>query len=294
MKFVNIKSGEASKLGALKGDLIIPCSILGFDGTLLDLIDAGPEILIDLKRQLDDARPSSAIGSIFEIDLVAPIQKPRRPIFCAGKNYADHAAEYSKSGYDKPGAPEIVDMPVTFFKLAECVVGPFDPVEAQPTVTQEMDYEAELAAILSRGGRGISKEEAPQCIFGYVLVNDITARDWQKGHDQWVVGKSFDGYCPMGSIVITADEVETVADLQFECRVNGEHRQTGNPAELTFSVPDLIEYFSQGITLQPGDIIATGSPLGPGIGLNPPQFLKPGDTVSIHSSLLGTIETPII
>lgn len=293
MRFVNFIVGSASNLGVLKGDLVIPGMELGFNGSLLDLIDAGPAALDDMKSRLRQLSPDSAVGALADLTLGAPVE-PRRTLFCAGKNYADHAAEYTKSGYDKPDAPEVVDMPVTFFKLAECVVGPFDAVEAQAAVTREMDYEAELAAVLSRGGRRISLDQAADHIFGYMLVNDFTARDWQKGHDQWVVGKSFDGYCPMGTILVTADEVSSPADLSFECHVNGEHRQSGNPAELTYDVPQLIEYFSQGITLVPGDIIATGSPLGPGIGFNPPRFLKPGDTVRITSDLLGRIETPII
>lgn len=294
MRFVNVSENGRLALGVLQNDIVISCQALGFEGTLLDLIDAGPKALEELKSRLAEADSTLSIGKLGEVRLAAPIPSPRRPIFCAGKTYADHAAEYAKSGYDKADAQEIPDIPVTFFKLAECVVGPYEAVEAQPEATQEMDYEAELAAILWEGGRGITMDAAADHVFGYVLVNDMTARDWQKGHDQWVVGKSFDGYCPMGPVVVTADEIGSISELAFECFVNDEHRQTGNPEELIFSVPYLVEYFSRGITLQPGDIIATGSPLGPGIGFSPPRFLKPGDTVRIQSDVLGTIETPIV
>lgn len=294
MRIANVITPEGNRLAALRDGMLFPFDRLGFAGDLLELIDAGPGALAELQGALDNATADIAMGQADDFKFAAPIPKPRRTIFCAGKNYADHAAEYTHSGYDKPGAKEMPDMPVSFFKLAECVVGPDTPVEAQPGTTSEMDYEAELAAILWSGGRGLSQEDAKSRIFGYAIVNDVTARDWQKGHDQWVLGKSFDGYMPMGPIVVTADEVEAMSDLSFDCYVNDELRQKGDPTDLIFDVPYLVSYFSRGITMLAGDIIATGSPLGPGIGFNPPKFLQAGDVVRIESPLMGTLTTPII
>ena len=294
MQFVSYKWLDMPRLGVLRDGLVYPLDVCGFDGHLLDLIDAGPHTLDAVKRTLGLLTTDQSVGPLSNLTPHAAIPRPRRTIFCAGKTYRDHAIEYSKSGYDKTDAQEVPDKPVAFFKLAECVVSSGDSVEAQPDVTEEMDYEAELAFVLKSGGRHLSGEKARDAIFGYFLVNDLTARDWQKGHDQWVVGKSFDGYMPMGSVIVTGDEIYDLNQLAFECYVNDEKRQHGNPADLLFKPQDLIEYFSRGITLLPGDIFSTGSPLGPGIGFKPPKFLQPGDNVRICSRQMGVLETPII
>lgn len=294
MRFSNVALNGVATLAILRDGLLYPARSLGFVGDLLDLIDAGTGALQRLRDNMDKAGTSVAIGAVEDHLLLAPVQQPRRDIFCAGKTYADHAAEYTKSGYDKPGAEAVPSIPVAFFKLAGTVIGPFDDIQSHSEATSELDYEAELGVILGKGGRRLSEVEAADCIFGYFLINDVTARDWQKGHDQWVLGKSFDTFAPMGPIVVTADEVPGAAALSFRCFVNGELRQTGAPEKLIFSVPWLISYFSQGITMQPGDMIATGSPLGPGIGFDPPRFLKPGDCVRIESDMLGTMENRVV
>lgn len=294
MRFVNVEVNGASVLGVLRHDQVFASRSLGFIGSLLDLIDAGPAALDHLRQSLSTISDRVSLGRLTDLRLRAPIEQPRRDVFCAGKNYADHAAEYAKSGYDKPDAAAVPDVPVTFFKLASSVVGPFDDIRSHAGATMELDYEAELGAVMAVGGSNLSEDEAEARIFGYFLLNDVTARDWQKGHDQWVVGKSFDTFCPIGPIVATADEVSGIADLGFRCYVNGELRQTGAPEQLIYSVPKLAAYFSQGISLQPGDMIATGSPLGPGIGFVPPRFLKPGDVVRIESELLGTMENRVV
>lgn len=294
MRFVNAALDGTATLAVLKDGLIYPARSLGFTGNLLDLIDAGPAALERLRVNLGKAGRSVSAGAIEDQVLLAPVERPRRDIFCAGKTYADHAAEYTRSGYDKPGAEAVPSIPVTFFKLAGTVVGPFDAIHAHADVTSELDYEAELGVLLGKGGKGLSEAEAADCIFGYFLINDVTARDWQKGHDQWVLGKSFDTFAPMGPVVVTADEVPEIAALSFRCFVNGELRQTGAPEKLIFSIPWMISYFSKGITMLPGDMIATGSPLGPGIGFDPPRFLKSGDSVRIESDLLGTMENRVV
>lgn len=294
MRFVNVALNGEPTLAVLREDLVYPTRLFGFVGDLLQLIDAGTEALARLRANLDRAGTAVAIGRVEDQILLAPIQRPRRDVFCAGKTYADHAAEYAQSGYDKPGAELVPKVPVVFFKLASSVVGPFDDIHSHQEATAELDYEAELGVILGRGGKNLSEVEAARCIFGYFLVNDVTARDWQKGHDQWVLGKSFDTFSPIGPVVVTADEVPDIATLGFRCYVNGELRQTGAPENLIFSVPWMISYFSRGITMMPGDLIATGSPLGPGIGFDPPRFLKPGDRVRIESPVLGTMENRVI
>jgi 2-keto-4-pentenoate hydratase/2-oxohepta-3-ene-1,7-dioic acid hydratase in catechol pathway len=293
MQFMSFKWRGKPRLGVIRNGLVYPVEACGFDGHLLDLIDAGPHVLEGIGRTTGRLTSDQSVGTPADLTPLAVIPHPRRTIFCAGKTYRDHAIEYTRSGYDKKGAQEVPDEPVAFFKLAECVVSSGEAVDAQADVTQEMDYEAELAFVLKSGGRRLSRDQARDAIFGYFLVNDLTARDWQKGRDQWVVGKSFDGYFPMGSLIVTADEVSDLNQLRFECYVNGEKRQEGNPAELLFKPEALIEYFSRGITLIPGDIFSTGSPLGPGIGFNPPKFLRAGDSIMISSPLMGALETPV-
>jgi 2-keto-4-pentenoate hydratase/2-oxohepta-3-ene-1,7-dioic acid hydratase in catechol pathway len=293
MRYVSFYHSGKPRLGVLEGDLVLPLEDIGFSGHMNELLDLGPDGWLEIKNKVS----KRTNGRRLPVKSLIPapiVPNPVRSVFSAGKNYADHAAEYAKSGYDKADAPDIPEEPVTFFKLAECVIGSGEPVEAQPDATREMDYEAELAAVLWRGGRSLSHEDAAGCVFGFFLVNDLTARDWQKGHDQWVVGKSFDGYLPVGSVLVTADEVQDMSDLRFECFVNGELRQKGDPSQLIFDIPALVSYISKGITMRRGDILTTGSPLGPGIGFNPPKFLKPGDEVRITSDLLGELITPVI
>ena len=293
MRYMSFYSAGRARLGILDGGRVLPMQHLGFEGHIDELLKLGPNGW----SELEAASKSGPWGRSLPAEAILPapiVPRPRRSVFSAGKNYADHAAEYAKSGYDKPDAPDIPNQPVTFFKLADCVVGPGEPVEAQSHATVEMDYEAELAAILWCGGRTLSRDAAQRSVFGYFLANDLTARDWQKGHDQWVVGKSFDGYLPLGSVLVTADEVSDMSELKFDCFVNGEHRQSGDPSQLIFDIPELVLYLSTGITLLRGDILTTGSPLGPGIGFHPPKFLKPGDEVRITSARLGELKTPIV
>lgn len=292
MRFYSYYGGGAICLGALDGETVAPLSTVGFKGHMLELIELGLEGASALARSAL-SRPDHMKHRIQDLKPAPIVSRAKRTIFCAGKNYADHAIEYTNSGYDKPDAPEIPTEPHTFFKLGECLIGPEEPVDAQPNATSELDYEAELAALLCSGGRGLDRKAAEACIFGYFIVNDLTARDWQKGQDQWVVGKSFDGYLPVGSILVTPDEIKTPSDLSFECHVNGELRQKGDPSQLIFDVADIVSYISTGVTMMSGDIITTGSPLGPGIGFNPPRFLKAGDIVKITSALMGELATPI-
>ena len=225
--------------------------------------------------------------------LAAPIAKPQRNIFCVGKNYRDHAQEFSKSGFDSSAdAGEIPDAPILFSKVPETVIGPNAPIMFDPSVSVAIDYEGELALMIGTGGRRISRTNAMKHVWGYTIVNDVTARDVQARHKQWLMGKSFDTFCPMGPWAVTADELD-LADTTLRTWVNGELRQNANTRDLIFDVPTIIEELSAGITLKPGDIIATGTPAGVGIGFKPPRYLRDGDVVAIEITGLGRLQNAL-
>jgi len=229
-----------------------------------------------------------------ETQPLAPVPRPRRNIFCVGKNYHDHAREFSASGFDSSAAQGVVPKdPIIFSKVPECVVAHGARVEIDPAVTQGVDYEAELAVIIGRGGRGIGRDEAMGHVWGYTIVNDVTARDLQGRHSQWLIGKSLDTFCPMGPVAVPRDRLD-LSDTAITCRVNGELRQDANTRDLIFSVPDIIATISAGITLLPGDIIATGTPAGVGIGFSPPRYLRHGDVVRIEIGAIGVLENTFV
>jgi len=228
------------------------------------------------------------------VQLRAPIPQPRRNIFCVGKNYHAHAKEFAGSGFDssaKSGG-EIPAAPIIFTKVPECVIANGDAIVVPTDVSTAIDYEAELAVVIGRGGRRIRKEDAMSHVWGYTIVNDVTARDWQSRHQQWDMGKSFDTFCPMGPWLVSADELDGT-DTRVRCWVNEELRQDATTRDFIFDIPTLIETLSAGITLFPGDIIATGTPVGVGIGFKPPKYMKPGDVVRVEIDGIGTLENPV-
>ena len=226
------------------------------------------------------------------VRLEAPIPIPRRNIFCIGRNYHAHARELSASVF-KDNNANPASWPIVFTKVPECVVGPYDNVMLPNGISEQIDYESELAVVIGTGGRNISREDALRHVFGYTIVNDVTARDVQMRHQQWDLGKSFDTFCPMGPWIVTADELDGT-NTRVRGWVNGELRQDGQTTDLIFDIPTLIETCSRGITLYPGDVIATGTPAGVGMGLNPPQYLKSGDIVRIEIDGIGTIENRFV
>jgi 2-keto-4-pentenoate hydratase/2-oxohepta-3-ene-1,7-dioic acid hydratase in catechol pathway len=230
-----------------------------------------------------------------DVRLRAPIAVPRRNIFCVGKNYMDHAREFSRSGFEAGAVKgaEIDEYPAVFSKGPNTVIGPHDDVQLHANVTSSVDYEAELAVVIGVGGKDIPADHAYRHVFGYTIVNDVTARDRQKNHKQWYLGKTLDGFCPMGPWITTSDELNP-EDLEVSCRVNGERRQHANTRDLIFNIPNLISTISAGLALVPGDIIATGTPAGVGIGFSPPKFLTHGDVVEIEISKLGKIENRFV
>lgn len=227
-----------------------------------------------------------------QVRLIAPIPQPRRNIFCVGRNYHAHAKELAASVF-KTSNSDPNAWPIVFTKVPECVVGPFDNVKLPTEISQQIDYEAELAVVIGKGGLNIDKQDAMSHVYGYTIVNDVTARDVQMRHQQWDLGKSFDTFCPMGPWLVTADEFDGL-NAQVRCWVNGELRQDGNASHMIFDIPTLIETCSRGITLLPGDIIATGTPAGVGMGLTPPRYLSHGDVVKIEIEGLGTIENTFV
>lgn len=226
------------------------------------------------------------------VQLDAPIPVPRRNVFCVGRNYHAHAKELQATVFkDNDANPE--SWPIVFTKFPECVVGPYDDVLIPTEVTDQIDYEAELAIVIGKGGKNISRAEALSHIYGYTVVNDVSARDVQMRHQQWDLGKSFDTFCPMGPWIVTADELDGTK-TRVRCWVNGELRQEGPTENMIFDIPTLIETCSRGITLYPGDVIATGTPAGVGMGMKPPRYLKAGDVVRVEIDGLGAIENKFV
>jgi 2-keto-4-pentenoate hydratase/2-oxohepta-3-ene-1,7-dioic acid hydratase in catechol pathway len=226
--------------------------------------------------------------------LTAPIPRPRRNIFCVGKNYHAHAREFAGSGFDSSAAAgDVPAHPIIFSKVPESVVGPGDAIVIPQGVSSAIDYEAELAVVIGRGGKRIRAADAMDHVWGYTIVNDVTARDWQGRHSQWLMGKSFDTFCPMGPMLVSADELDG-RDTRVRLWVNGEQRQDASTRDLIFDIPTLVETISAGITLYPGDVIATGTPVGVGIGFKPPKYLQAGDVVRIEIDGIGVLENPLV
>ena len=213
---------------------------------------------------------------------------------CVGKNYHAHAHEFTRSGFDAGSKAEeaIPEHPIIFTKPSSSITGPGDDIPLWPGVDAAVDYEAELAVVIGRGGRMIPRAQALSHVFGYTIINDVTARDLQRRHKQWFLGKGIDGFGPMGPWIVTADEIDG-GNLRIRCRVNGETRQDSSTADLIFDVPTLIEAISMSVTLAPGDVIATGTPEGVGIGFDPPRFLRDGDVVEVEIEGIGTLRNVV-
>ena len=268
--------------------------LVGVDGrtvTAFDLPDASRGAL-EIVEAAAAGRPLpslvGATAALAEVRLEAPLPRPRRNVWCVGRNYHAHAAELRDSVFKS--SPKVTDQwPIVFTKVPECVIGPDDVVRLPgDAVSAQIDYEAELAIVIGRGGKNIAKAEALSHVFGWTIVNDVTARDVQMRHQQWDMGKSFDTFCPMGPWIVTADELDGT-DTRVRCWVNDELRQDARTVDLIFDIPTLIETVSRGITLYPGDVIATGTPAGVGMGMDPPRWLRGGDVVRIEIDGIGTL-----
>ncbi|MEC3616800.1 fumarylacetoacetate hydrolase family protein [Bacillus stercoris] len=260
-------------------------------GSLIECIAEGDKFVAHARQLAEWAKkPNDELGSFMyslsEVKLHAPIPKPSKNIICIGKNYRDHAIEMGSEA-------DIPEHPMVFTKSPVTVTGHGDIVKGHEEVTSQLDYEGELAVVIGKSGTRISKEDAYDHVFGYTIVNDITARDLQKRHKQFFIGKSLDTTCPMGPVLVHKSSIQEPERLKVETRVNGELRQSGSASDMIFSIPELIETLSKGMTLEAGDIIATGTLSGVGKGFTPPKFLRSGDKIDITIDPIGTLSNQI-
>ncbi|MBT8141560.1 MAG: fumarylacetoacetate hydrolase family protein [Gammaproteobacteria bacterium] len=254
--------------------------------SVLDIIDAGPvglDAFSDLDRLIQ--------VELKECKLLAPIPRPRSNIMCLGLNYLEHVNENSRIMGRKVNAPE---HPIVFTKAPGSVNSPQGDIVLDTNVTRKLDWEVELAVVIGKGGKGILASNAMQHVFGYTVLNDVTARDLQRQHKQFFIGKSLDGACPMGPLIVTADEIGDPHELDICSRVNDQIQQTANTRQMMFKVPEIIEILSRTRTLEAGDIIATGTPSGVGVAQDPPRFLQAGDILESEISGIGCLRNQII
>ena len=273
---------EVLDLGALAPEL--PKSMLEF-------IALGDSALIKAREISANTAPGLPLNAL---RILPPIPRPSRNIFCVGKNYPEHVKEVqSIVASDKDTSDATPNLPIIFTKATSSIIGPGAAIPASLDPTMSVDYEGELAVVIGRGGRAIPAAEAMGHIFGYSIINDVTSRRLQKQHQQWFIGKSLDGFCPMGPWLVTHDEISDVTTLRIQTWVNKELRQDGYVNQMIFDIPTLIETLSRYMTLEAGDIIATGTPAGVGMGFKPPKFLQPGDHVTITIDTIGTLENKV-
>jgi len=281
MKLATFTAGSAPQLGSVVGDRIVPLNqnAPGLPTDMTGLIAAWRTVECEVRRITGASQGAMALTTV---RLLAPIRRPGK-IMAIGLNYADHIAE---SNMETPANQ------VWFSKAPTAANGPNDPIDV-PKVSQALDYEAELVVVIGEGGRHISKDGARAAIFGYCCGNDATERAWQHRTPQWVIGKSFDTHAPFGPWITTPDEIPDPHKLSIRCLVNGEVRQDSNTRHLVFKIWDQIAHLSQAMTLEPGDLIFTGTPGGIGAAMKPMQFLKAGDCVRVEIDGLGALNNPV-
>jgi ureidoglycolate lyase len=283
MKLATFEAGDdAPQLGVVDQSRIIPLNgaAPGLPTDMIGLIAAWPQAQGEVRRI---AAAGAGALPLDQVRLLAPIRRPGK-IMAIGLNYADHVAE---TGMESP------KQQIWFSKAVTSINGPYDPIEV-PKVSPTLDYEAELVAVIGRGGRHISRGAALEAVFGYCCGNDATTRAWQAQTSQWVLGKSFDTHAPFGPWITTADEVGDPHALSIRCLVNEEVRQESNTRHLIFDVWDEIAHLSQAMTLEPGDLLFTGTPSGIGAAMRPQRFLKAGDRVRVEIERLGALENPVV
>ncbi len=294
MRLTTYRSDSSPRLGVVRNEQIIDVAALdGFANTtsMLSLIEQGAPALAKLRAALDattddQLRQAGALHPLASTHLLAPIPRPRKNIFCLGRNYVEHALESTIAQGDLGEVPED---PIFFTKATTTVNGPYDDIPMDPAISDRMDWEVELGVIIGRTGKNIPAAQAMDYIFGYTIINDITARDLQAKHKQWFKGKSLDGTCPMGPWIVTTDDIPDPHTLGLRLRVNGILKQESNTRLLISNIPTIIEVLSAGLTLEPGDIIATGTPAGVGFARNPPEYLHPGDLVEAEIDNIGVL-----
>ena len=264
MRLVTYHDGSGAQVGALRGDAVVALDAVA--PSMLALIDGGPELL-------------------------APIPRPRQNIVCLGMNYVAHAIESDRAKGREPKLPE---HPVFFTKAVTTVCAHGDDVPLDGRVTAQLDYEVELAYIVGRTAKNIAKEDALSYIFGYTIVNDVSAREVQNQHQQFFKGKSLDNSCPMGPCIVTADEIPDPAVLGLRLRLNGEMRQESTVGDLIFDIPTTLAVLSLGQTVEPGTIVSTGTPSGVGMGRTPPEYMRPGDVMEAEVDQIGVLTNKVV
>lgn len=300
MRFVTFRLREAeARLGLLHDSLVIDIETFGdaiglpLPATMLEFIDLGDIALAALKAAIAEADAATLLGcSVPEgnVTLLAPIPRPRKNIFGIGLNYTEHVAESARS---LDTSDELPKQPVIFSKPPTAVTAWNAPIRHNAGITQQLDWETELAVVIGRTGKNVAEAEALDHVFGYTVINDVSARDCRRA-GQWIVSKGQDTFAPMGPAIVTRDEIADPHDLNLLTKVNGVEKQNSNTRFMLFNVNQLIADISSVMTLEPGDIIATGTPAGVGAGRNPQEFMWPGDVVESHIEGIGTLRNPIV
>ena len=301
MKLVTYRAGVegAARLGVIVDDLVVDVAALGesfgeeFPGSMLGLIDAGRPGLDALRAALEECEGDFPVGTataLANVTLLAPIPRPRKNIFGIGLNYLDHVAESSKA---LDTAPDLPREPVVFSKPPTTVIGPGDPIRHDGDMTQQLDWEVELAAIIGTRASRVTREAALDHVFGYSVMIDVSARDNRRA-GQWIFSKGMDSYAPFGPCIVTPDEIGDPQALDLWLSVNGVEKQRSNTAKMLFKVDELIADLTRGITLEPGDIIATGTPEGVGAGRDPQEWMWPGDVIVAGVQGIGELRHPVI
>lgn len=300
MRFVTARDGQGEFIGLINetGQEILrlvdameaKTGQKDFPKSMLDLIQQGDTLLNEINALMDWLSTLEDKSKFYiplsEVTLLAPIPRPTKNIMCIGKNYAEHAIEMGS-------AADIPEHIMVFTKAPTTVIGHLHEVMNHAEVTQQLDYEGELAIVIGKQGRGIEKEEALDYLFGYTILNDITARDLQARHKQFFLGKSLDTTCPIGPWIVHRSAISNPNNLHIQTKVNDEIRQDSNTSHFIFPIEEIISVLSKGMTLEPGDIIATGTPAGVGKGFKPPRFLKSGDQMEINIEGIGCLQNKI-
>jgi 2-keto-4-pentenoate hydratase/2-oxohepta-3-ene-1,7-dioic acid hydratase in catechol pathway len=289
MKLATVNDNGNIKAGIIIGDEFVCCvEGEGADMAVLSIIRTGDVASWDAIIHTAERR------DLADVQILAPIPHLIRDMVCVGKNYYAHAKEFFDSGFDATQKETIPSEPIIFTKAMTSLIGPNDAIDASIDPTDSADYEGELGVIISKTARRVAKADWQDYVFGYVIINDVTSRELQKKHNQWTIGKGLDTFGPMGPYIVTKDEIDDLPSMQIQTLVNDEVRQQAEIRDLIFDIPTLIETLTLTGTLLAGDVIATGTPVGVGIGFTPPKFLKSGDVVTINVTGLGSLTNPVI
>jgi 2-keto-4-pentenoate hydratase/2-oxohepta-3-ene-1,7-dioic acid hydratase in catechol pathway len=285
MRLLTYRDGAREAIGALRDDGVVDLTSIA--PTMQALIEGGPQLLAHAREYVTNATTARPLA---DVTLLAPIPRPRKNIICLGMNYAEHAYESLRA----KGLPEkLPEYPVFFTKAPTAVNHPEAPVPLMADLSSQRDWEVELAVVIWLPARNVPKEEAHGYIFGYTILNDVSARDMQTNHQQFFFSKSLDGSAPLGPWIVTADEIPDPQALGIRLRLNGETVQDSNTSDMIFDIATSIATLTRGVTLEPGDILATGTPSGVGMGMVPQRWLQPGDVMEAEIDGIGVLRNPV-